>query len=186
MKYFPKISRGNIYLSPINLEDYDTFVKRSNDSRITDWTHWTPRMVSLQSWKSYLEKTSNNWDYEFAIIRKSDDKFIWVTWLYRIHRVNQTAELWIMIWEFDEHNKWYWTDAVNALLCFAYNTLNLYNVSLWVKTFNKKGISCYQKVWFKEVWMKHHCEYCNWERYDLILMEMLKPDWQEKYNKRPE
>lgn len=186
MKYFQKISRGNIYLSPINLEDYDTFVKRSNDSRITDWTHWTPRMVSLQSWKSYLEKTSNNWDYQFAIVRKNDDKFIWVIWLYRINRINQTAELWIMIWEFDEHNKWYWTDAINALLCFAYNTLNLYNVSLWVKTFNIKGIRCYQKVWFKEVWMKHHCEYCNGEWCDLILMEMLKPDWQEKYNKKSE
>ncbi|MBR4634081.1 hypothetical protein IKO50_03905 [bacterium] len=36
MKYFPKISRGKVYLSPIDLEDSETFVKRSNDSRITD------------------------------------------------------------------------------------------------------------------------------------------------------
>ena len=180
MKYFPKISRGKVYLSPINLEDYETFVKRSNDSRITDWTHWTPRMVSLQSWKSYLEEVSKNWDYQFAIVKKDDDKFLWVIWLYNIRRINQTAELWIMIWEFDEHSKWYWADAINALLSFAYNTLNLYNISLWVKTFNKKGIACYKKCGFQETWIKHHCEYCNWERYDLILMEMLRPDWQEK------
>ena len=180
MKYFPKISRGKVYLSPIDLEDSETFVKRSNDSRITDWTHWTPRMVSLQSGKSYLEGISKNWEYEFAIVRKSDDKFIWVTWLYHIKHINQTAELWIMIWEIDEHNKWYGTDAVNALLLFTFNTLNLYNISLRVKTFNKKGIWCYKKVWFQEVWKKHHCEYCNGEWYDLILMEILKPDWQEK------
>jgi len=70
MKYFPKISRGKVYLSPIDLEDSETFVKRSNDSRITDWTHGTPRMVSLQAGKSYLEGISKNGEYEFAIVRK--------------------------------------------------------------------------------------------------------------------
>jgi hypothetical protein len=33
-------------------------------------------MVSLQAGKSYLEGISKNGEYEFAIVRKSDDKFI--------------------------------------------------------------------------------------------------------------
>ena len=180
MKYFPKISRGNIYLSPINPEDYEIFVKRSNDSRITDGTHWTPRMVTLQSWKSYLEEIVKNWDYQFAVIRKEDDKFLWIIWLHRLNRINQTAELWIMLWEVEEHNKWYWTDAINALLLFAYNTLNLYNICLWVKSFNKKAIACYKKCGFQEIWIRHHAEYCNWERHDWILMEILQPDRKAK------
>ena len=36
MKYFPKVSRGNIYLSPINANDYEIITKWLNDSRITD------------------------------------------------------------------------------------------------------------------------------------------------------
>jgi hypothetical protein len=36
MKYFPKISRGKIYLSPVHSEDYEIFAKWMNDSRITD------------------------------------------------------------------------------------------------------------------------------------------------------
>ena len=180
MKYFPKVSRGNVYLSPMNAEDYETITKWMNDVRITNGTHWGPRMITLQKEKEYLEWLPNNWQYEFAIVRKDDDKLLWLTWLFRVNQINQTAELWISIWEIDEHNKWYGTDAVNALLSFAFNTLNLYNISLWVKTFNKKGIWCYKKVWFQEVWMKHHCEYCNGEWYDLILMEILRPDWKEK------
>ena len=180
MKYFPKVSRGNVYLSPMNAEDYETVTKWMNDSRITNGTHWGPRMITLQKEKEYLEWLSNNWQYEFVIVRKDDDKLLWFTWLFRVNQINQTAELWISIWEFDEHNKWYWTDAINALLSFAYNTLNLFNVSLWVKSFNRKAIACYKKVWFQEVWIKHHCEYCDGERYDNILMEILKSDWQEK------
>jgi len=180
MKYFPKVSRGNIYLSPMNVEDYEIVTKWMNDSRITNWTHWGPRMITLQTEKQYLEWFHKDWQYEFWIVRKSDDKLLWLTWLFSVNHINQTAELWIAIWEFDEHNKWYWTDAVNALLLFAFNTLNLYNVSLRVKSFNQKGIACYKKCWFKEVWVKHHCEYCDWDRYDNILMEILKPDWQKK------
>ena len=180
MKYFPKISRGNVYLSPLNPEDYEILTKWMNDSRITNGPHWGPRMITLQKEKSYLEKLPNNREYEFAIVRKNDDKLLWLTWLFRVNHINQTAELWITIWEFDEHNKWYWTYAINALLSFAYDTLNLYNISLWVKSFNGKAIACYKKCWFQEVWIKHHCEYCDWERYDCILMEILKSDWQEK------
>ena len=116
MKYFPKVSRGNIYLSPMNAEDYEIVTKWMNDSRITNGTHWGPRMVTLQKEKEYLGWLPNDWQYEFAIVRKDDDKLLWLTWLFRVNQINQTAELWISIWEFDEHNKWYWTDAINALL----------------------------------------------------------------------
>ena len=36
MKYFPKISRGKVYLSPIHTDDYELFTKWMNDKRITD------------------------------------------------------------------------------------------------------------------------------------------------------
>ena len=180
MKYFPKVSWGNIYLSPLNVEDYEIITWRLNNPKITDGTHWWPRMITLQKEREWLESLSKNWNYTFEIIRKQWDKLIWIISLNNTNYINQTAELWISIWETDEHNKWYWTDAINALLSYAYNTLNLYNISLWVKTFNKNAIACYKKCWFKEVWKKHHCEYCNWKRYDWILMEILKPDWVKK------
>ena len=82
-------------------------------------------------------------------------------------------------WEKNEHNKWYWTDAITTLLNFGFNTLNLYNIHLWAKSFNKNWIACYKKCGFKEIGIRHHCEYCNGERYDLIFMEVLKSDWKK-------
>ena len=180
MKYFPKVSRGNVYLSPVNADDYEIFTKWMNDSRITDWITTWPMIFSLDWEKAWLEKLARSWDCNLAIIKKDWDKLLWTVGLFHIEYINQSAELGISIWDFDEHSKWYWADAINAMLSFAYNTLNLYNIYLKVKSFNKKAIACYKKVWFQEIWTMHHCQYCNGEWHDMIIMEMLKPDWQKK------
>ena len=151
-----------------------------NDSRITDWITTWPMIFSLDGEKLWLEKVAKSWDCNLAIIKKDGDKLLWTVGLFHTEYINQTAELGISIWDFDEHNKWYGADAINAILSFAYNTLNLYNIYLKVKSFNKKAIACYKKVWFQEIWTMHHCQYCNGEWYDMIIMEMLKPDWLEK------
>ena len=178
--YFPKISRGKVYLSPIHTDDYELFTKWMNDKRITDWITTWPQIISITSEKEWLENVAKSWEYNLAIIRKDGDKLLWTVWLFHIDHINQSAELWISIGDFDEHSKWYGADAINAMLSFSYDTLNLYNVFLQVKSFNKKAIACYKKVWFQEIWTRHHCQYCNGEWHDLVIMEMLKPDWQEK------
>ena len=73
MKYFPKISRGNVYLSPINPEDYEIMTKSMNDSRITDGVNNTKSIISMISEKDFLEKYSKDDDPStkaFAIIKK--------------------------------------------------------------------------------------------------------------------
>lgn len=183
MKYFQKLIWEKVYLSPLNPDDAEIFAKWNNDHRITDWTHWTPRMITLKVQREYLEEASTKKDsYQFAIVKKNNNNPVWILWLHKVNWINKTATLWIMIWEIDEHNKWYWTDAITTLLWFAFNTLNLYNVYLDVKSFNEKAIACYKKCGFKEIWVRHHCEYCNGVWYDLIFMEALKPD-REKLNK---
>ena len=183
MKYFSKILRGNIYLSPLNTEDFEILTKWLNDNRISDWVNNTKAILSLTSEKTFLENISRNEDQTIkalAIIKKEGDKFLWIVDLSKINYIDQIATIWISIWDFEEHNKWYGTDAINAILSFAYNTLNLYNVYFKVKSFNKKAIACYKKVWFQEIGTMHHCQYCNGEWHDMVIMEMLKPDWLEK------
>ena len=183
MKYFPKVSRGNIYLSPVNSEDYEILTKWMNDNRIADFIPMGSKIATIEWEKTWLDSVSKNWEYTFAIVKKDGDKFIWTVSLHWIDYINQSATLWIMIWDVQEHGKWYWSDAINAILSYAYNTLNLYNINLWVRSFNEKAIACYNKCWFKKVWAKHHCVYHNGKWYDHILMEILKPNWIKKNNK---
>ena len=180
MKYFPKISRGNVYLSPLHLDDYEILTKWMNDSRITDFIPMWSKIATIQWEKAWLENINKNWDYTFAIVKKDGDQFIWTIALHSVDYINQSAVLWIMIWDVKEHGKWYWSNAINALLSYAFNTLNLYNINLRVRSFNEKAIACYTKCWFKKVWAKHHCIYHNGKWYDHNLMEILRPNWQKK------
>lgn len=185
MKYFPKISRGNVYLSPINPEDYEILTKWMNDSRITDGVNNTKSIISMISEKDFLEKYSKDDDPStkaLAIIKKEGDKLLWIVDLWRINYIDQIATIWIWIWDFEEHNKWYWADAINAILLFGFHTLNLRNIDLHVFTFNQWAIRCYQKVWFKEYGRRKETHYCNWKFRDEIYMDITKEE-REKKNK---
>jgi hypothetical protein len=79
MKYFPKISRGNVYLSPINPEDYELWTKWLNDSKISDGINQTKRILSIDKEKEFLEKYSKDDDpteRAFAIVNKNNDKML--------------------------------------------------------------------------------------------------------------
>ena len=180
MKYFSKIEWKNVYLSPLNPDDAEILTKWMNDPKVTDYIPMWSKIATLEWERAWLESVSKNWGYTFAIVKKEWNQFIWTIALESVDRINQSAFLWIVIWDFQEHSKWYWRDAINTLLSYAYDTLNLYNVSLRVRSFNERAIACYRKCWFKEVWTRNHCIYYNGKRYDYILMEILKPDWEAK------
>jgi len=183
MKYFSKISRGNIYLSPLNAEDYEILTKWLNDNRISDWVNNTKAILSLTSEKTFLENISRNEDptiKALAIIKKEGDKFLWIVDLSKINYIDQIATIWISIWDFDEHNKWYWADALNAILSYWFHTLNLKNIDLHVYAFNESAIRCYQKVWFKEYGRRRESHYCNWKFRDEIYMDITKSEREEK------
>lgn len=183
MKYFSKISRGNIYLSPLNTEDFEILTKWLNDDRISDWVNNTKAILSLTSEKAFLENISRNEDptiKALAIIKKEGDKFLWIVDLSKINYIDQIATIWISIWDFEEHNKWHWADALNAILLYWFHTLNLKNIDLHVYAFNENAIRCYQKVWFKEYGRRRESHYCNWKFRDEIYMDITKTEREEK------
>lgn len=183
MKYFSKISRGNIYLSPLNTEDFEILTKWLNDDRISDWVNNTKAILSITSERNFLENISRNEDptlKALAIIKKEGDKFLWIVDLSRINHIDQIATIWISIWDFEEHNKWYWADALNAILLYWFNTLNLRNIDLHVFSFNEWAIKCYQKVWFQEYGRRKESHYCNWNFRDEIYMDITKSEREEK------
>lgn len=185
MKYFPKISRGKVYLSPINPEDYEFWTKYMNDTRISDGINQTKVILSINKEKQFFEKYSQDSSdtKAFTIVNKSNDKMLWIIDLWDINHIDQTARLWVSIWNVEEHNKWYWTDAINAILLFWFHTLNLRNIDLHVFSFNVSAVRCYEKVWFKEYGRRKETHYCNWKFRDEIYMDITKNE-REKKNKQ--
>lgn len=177
MKYFNKIDGDNIYLSPINIEDAEIYVKWLCNPNISDMLHSTKRVFNLVNEKEFLEKRLANGDYIFSIIRKRDDIIIGNIGINDIDLVDRTATLGIFIGDIDNHNKGYGSEALKLLLNYGFGVLNLNNIDLHVFDFNKKAIACYKKVGFKEYGRRHKAYYINGEYHDEISMEILKDDF---------
>lgn len=177
MKYFNKIKGDNIYLSPINIEDYEKYVEWMNNSDITDKLHSTSKVFNLENEKEWINNTLNNGKHIFSIIRKSDDTIIGNCGFNSINNIDRTATIGIFIGDSDNQNKGYGTDALKALIKYGFDVLNLNNIDLHVFDFNERAINCYKKVGFKEYGRRHQSYYLKNKYHDQICMEILRDDF---------
>ena len=182
MKYFKKLVGERIYLSPRNVEDVEIFTQWMNDFYITDYTGRSHQVVTLQEEKVYLEKEQNNKNV-FAIIDIQTDKIIGSIGLHQINNINRTATLGIFIGNKEYWSKGYGTEAIQLILDFGFNYLNLKKIDLALMEFNQRALKCYEKCGFKEIGRKRKCNFTNGKYYDSILMDILAEEFTESYIK---
>ena len=181
MKYFKKLVGERIYLSPRNVEDIEIFTQWMNDFYITDYTGRSHQVVSLQDEKEYLESGGDK--TTFAIIDEEKDEIIGTVGLHKIDNINRTATLGIFIGNRDYWSKGYGTEAIQLIIDFGFNYLNLKNIDLAVMEFNQRAVRCYQKCGFKEIGRRRKCKFIDGKYYDSILMDILAEDFKESYIK---
>ena len=182
MKYFKKLVGERIYLSPRNVEDVEIFTEWMNDFFITDYTGRSYSTITLQEEKAYLEKEQNNKSV-FAIIDLQTDEIIGNVGLHEINNINRTATLGIFIGNKNYWSKGYGTEAIQLILDFGFNYLNLNNIDLVLMEFNQRALKCYEKCGFKEIGRRRKCNFINGKYYDSILMDILAEEFTESYIK---
>lgn len=179
MKYFKKIVGEKIYLSPRNIEDVERYTEWLNDFETTDYTGRSHQSMSLENEKKYLEEHSNE-DTVFGIIELKTDKLVGVVGLHQVNHFKRTATLGIFIGDKELRNKGYGTEAVELIVDYGFNYLNLNNIKLDVMEFNDRAIACYKKCGFKEIGKRRKCEFINGKYYDSIAMDILAEEFSKK------
>lgn len=182
MKYFKKLVGERIYLSPRSLEDAEIYTKWMNDFNVTDYTGRSWNVLTLQAEKEYLENPKSD-GKTFAIIDEKTDKIIGTVGLHQVDHLNRTATLGIFIGEEDYRSKGYGTEAIQLILDFGFNYLNLNNIHLDLMEFNERALKCYKKCGFKEIGRRRKCKYINGKYYDSISMDILSEEFNESYIK---
>ena len=177
MKYFPKIKGDRLYLSPMNVNDAETYTRWLNDKHVVENIGGHAKVLTVQEEKEWLIKNSN--DYNFAIVLNDKDRLIGNISLMDVDLINQTAELGIFIGEQDDRNKGYGKEAIKLILDYGFNTLNLNNIMLKVYSFNEKAIKTYKKVGFKTFGDRRECRYRDGLVYDTVYMDILKKEFNE-------
>ena len=182
MKYFKKLVGENIYLSPMNTEDYEKFTEWMNDFDTTDYLGRSCFNTTLEGEKEYLEKHAKG-EMQFMIVRLEDDIAIGTISLDNICNINRRATLGIFIGDKSGRNKGYGTEAIRLMLDYGFNYLNLNNIKLDVLEFNKRALACYKKCGFKEYGRRRKANFLNGKYYDTIEMDILAEEFKESFIK---
>ena len=132
MKYFKKIEGEKVYLSPMNLEDIEKYVKWMNDFSTTDGLGSSSKVTTFESERAWLINNMDKKEQQFAIVLKETDKLIGNCGFCDINHLHQKGEVGLFIGEEENRSKGYGTEALSLLVEYGFNYLNLKNIMLKV------------------------------------------------------
>ena len=180
MEYIKKLVGKNIYLSPIRVEDAEQYVTWFCDFETTDYLGRSGKGISLEEEKEWILKHQGD-EAMFAMVTLKENKLIGNLSIENIDHVNRRGTLGIMIGDKENREKGYGTEAIQLLLDYGFNYLNLNNIKLDVMAFNERAIRCYKKCGFKEYGRRRKCYFLNGTYYDIIEMDILAEEFTGDY-----
>ena len=179
MKYFKKVEGERIYLSPMSIDDAETYATWFADRKTSDGLHSTEKMYSVEGERAWIENSIKNGEYNFAIIKKEDDTLLGNCGISNINHKDRIATVGLFIGEESERNKGFGKEVLSLLLEYGFNVLNFHNIKLDVFSFNKRAIACYEKAGFREYGRRHECYFLDGKYHDSISMEILEQDYRK-------
>lgn len=157
-------------LRPIREADLGKMMEWDNDSEIVKYLG--KKFLSWDTCVTWFNRVSVNRTHRALAIESEAGRLIGTIELEHIEWRNGRGELSICIGERDCWGRGYGSDAVRALVAFAFRRLHLDQVYLRVYRGNARAIRCYQKVGFRKEGLLHWGGRRTELGDDLILMSL--------------
>lgn len=180
--YFKKLVGSILYLSPLDKNDYEKMTDWLNDLEVSLGTLSAQKIITLEEEKEKLEILSKN-GTTFAIVDIITDKFIGLIGLPTIDYINRSATVATTIGDKSYWKKGYGTEAMNLVLDYCFNILNLHSVNLTVYSFNTGAIESYKKSGFKEIGRYREAKILCGKYFDRIIFDVLSKEFNSVYVK---
>lgn len=174
------IEGKKVRIRAVEQTDLDEIMKWVNDPEVID-NLLMRYPVSRHLEEKWLEKaldTSDMRNKAFSIETK-DGVYLGGIGLHKINWENRNAEVGIVIGKKEYWGKGYGTDAMLAILEFAFNHMNLHRVYLEVYDFNTRGIKSYEKCGFKKEGALCDDRFSRGKYHDTIIMGILKEEFEK-------
>ena len=143
------------------------------------------RSFSRAEMERFLQHISNPEEgVNFAICQLGSTEMIGFCGLRDFDRINGSAEVAIHLGDRAVWGKGLGTDAMRALLDYAFGEMRLERVWLRVFDYNERAVASYLKAGFvKEVLLRHD-RFHRGAHHDVHLMGITRPDWEAQDRKR--
>ena len=172
-----------IRLAPLDRKYIDLFLKWFNDPEITQYlTMYKPLTRDWEEkWFDALKHKEDAVYFSIHVIKEDEsDTVIGNCAIQNINSRTRAASCGITIGEKEYQNRGLGTEAMEMLVEYGFNTLNLNRIELSVYDFNSRAFKTYQKVGFVEEGRKRQARYHNGKYQDEIIMAILREDWETK------
>lgn len=167
-----------IRLRAVERVDLPIFVKWINDLEVTEFLAINPpmSMEEEEKWFANLGKTE---DKVFSI-DTTDGKLIGNVGLMKFNWEDRSVLFGIMIGEKEYWSKGYGTDAIETLLRYVFEEMNMNKVYLIADERNARALHCYEKIGFRKEGLLRQNRYKNGRYSDDVEMSMLQEEWRKR------
>lgn len=175
--------KGNrVKLTAIEEEDIKTIASWYSDADFLRYFDKVPACPKTeQQLTEWINKcqTSNNC-FPFAIRSVEDNRTIGYIELDNVQWWNGVANLGIGIGSKGQRGKGYGREAMELLLEFAFNEINLHRVQLNVFSYNERAIMLYEKVGFQREGCYREFVHKDGQYFDMYLYSILSHEWKSE------
>ena len=171
-KYLKTLVGDNVYLSPISLDDVEEYAEMVNNIEVSVGLGCVvyTNIMDFESEKELLNSIKKEKIFDVRLL--DNDELL------------GNVGVGIMLGNSKYQRKGYGMEAINLLLDYGFSFLNLRNISLNVFEYNEVAYNLYKKAGFKEAGRLRKAVEIMGKTYDVIIMDMLKEEFQSVYIKR--
>lgn len=171
-------SDGIVKLRRWNKDDAKDFLRWRNDPAI--WETNEPAVMNLvgdEEFQAWFDMVSKG-PYSFAIT-VGDERAIGSVGLLNLDQKNRHAEFYVLIGEREEWGKGYAKSALNLVLRFGFNELNLHKIYGKVFSMNERAINMYRSLGFKEEGISRDHLWRHGQWWDEHLLSLLASEFKQ-------
>ncbi len=161
-----------INLLPLEKEDMPFVMKWVNNEGIS-YYNGARFPVSLHEQNTWYEKTQNDKSKKKLIICNKEGVKAGMVSLFNIDLRNQNAEAGIYI-DTAYQGKGYAKEALNIIVKFGFNELNMHKIYATILDFNMNSIKLFEAVGFKPEYIKKDVYYTNGKFCDVHVLSVFR------------
>lgn len=181
-----KLQTKRLILRPLKDSDAKNIVENINNLNVTKWLLVVPYPYTLKDSKKWIKENKKKWkkkkkeSYGFGIELREEKSIIGGIGIHNFNKFQGKASIGYWIGE-KYHKKGYGTEALDALLKFAFNKLKLRKIEAGVFAGNPSSGKLLEKFGAKQEGLKRKSDKCKADGKikDEIIYGILKEEWKK-------
>ena len=183
MKY-PVMIGEKVYLRPLEPEDIDRgWLEWINDPRISGNLNSPGYPTTREDLMKYIEDSKPPNAVMFAICDKQDDRYIGNARISQIDRQHKKCTYGRLIGDMTQRGKGVGSEVLFLILKYAFINLGMNRIYTVVFSDNQASIRSNEKAGMKQEGTLRQAFYKNGSYKDVIVVSMLREDFDREYKK---